>query len=168
MADNKVVNATQLDADLTLIADAIREKDGSSASLKFPSDFVSAIASIVSVPSNISALASGTITLTEQNSKLTLEHNLGVAPNFYFVRAQEAFNSTAHNSKIFTSYGADIGGNELEHLAYYTSSSGAFGTKQVAGSFWSLTDTLNTMDASGYYYKAGCIYHWICGVFKEQ
>jgi hypothetical protein len=48
MAENKVVNATQLDADLTSIANAIRAKAESSDSLVFPSGFVDAIANLSS------------------------------------------------------------------------------------------------------------------------
>ena len=43
MAYDKAVDSTQLDADLTLIADAIRTKGGTSASLAFPSGFIDAI-----------------------------------------------------------------------------------------------------------------------------
>ncbi len=44
----ELVDATQLDSDLTDIADAIRLKGGTSAQLTFPSDFLSAIAAIPS------------------------------------------------------------------------------------------------------------------------
>lgn len=46
MVINKIVNATQLDADLTDIADAIRAKGGTSAQLQFPSGFVDAVEAI--------------------------------------------------------------------------------------------------------------------------
>lgn len=46
MAVDKLVDSTQLDADLEDIADAIRAKGGTSASLAFPNDFVSAIENI--------------------------------------------------------------------------------------------------------------------------
>lgn len=46
MAVDKLVDSTQLDADLTSVANAIRTKGGTSASLAFPSDFVTAIAAI--------------------------------------------------------------------------------------------------------------------------
>lgn len=46
MAVDKLVDSTQLDADLTSVANAIRAKGGTSASLAFPADFVSAIADI--------------------------------------------------------------------------------------------------------------------------
>lgn len=46
MAVDKLVDSTQLDADLTSVANAIRTKGGTSASLAFPSGFVSAVNAI--------------------------------------------------------------------------------------------------------------------------
>ncbi len=46
MALDKLVDATQLDAALTSVADAIRAKGGTSAQLAFPAGFVSAIGAI--------------------------------------------------------------------------------------------------------------------------
>ena len=46
MALDKLVDSTQLDADLTSVANAIRTKGGTSASLAFPAGFVSAIGDI--------------------------------------------------------------------------------------------------------------------------
>ena len=46
MALDKLVDSTQLDADLTSVANAIRTKGGTSASLAFPADFVTAIGNI--------------------------------------------------------------------------------------------------------------------------
>lgn len=46
MSVDKLVDSTQLDLDLTSIANAIRTKGGTSASLTFPTDFVSAINAI--------------------------------------------------------------------------------------------------------------------------
>ncbi len=46
MAVDKLVDSTQLDADLTSVANAIRTKGGTSAQLAFPADFVQAIADI--------------------------------------------------------------------------------------------------------------------------
>lgn len=48
MAVDKLVDSTQLDADLTSVANAIRTKGGTSASLAFPADFLTAIAAIPS------------------------------------------------------------------------------------------------------------------------
>lgn len=46
MALDKLVDSTQLDTDLSSVADAIRAKSGGSSSLAFPSGFVSEIQSI--------------------------------------------------------------------------------------------------------------------------
>lgn len=46
MAVDKLVDSSQLDADLTSVANAIRTKGGTSASLAFPADFVDAIDAI--------------------------------------------------------------------------------------------------------------------------
>lgn len=46
MAIDKVVDSTQLDADLTSVANAIRTKGGTSGSLAFPAGFVSAVQAI--------------------------------------------------------------------------------------------------------------------------
>lgn len=46
MSLDKLVDSTQLDADLTSVANAIRTKGGTSAQLAFPADFISAIEAI--------------------------------------------------------------------------------------------------------------------------
>lgn len=46
MAVDKLVDSTQLDADLTSVANAIRTKGGTSAQLAFPAEFVQAIEDI--------------------------------------------------------------------------------------------------------------------------
>ena len=46
MSVDKLVDSTQLDADLTSVANAIRTKGGTSASLAFPAEFVAAVAAI--------------------------------------------------------------------------------------------------------------------------
>lgn len=48
MAVDKLVDSTQLDSDLTSVANAIRAKSGGSSSLAFPSGFVSEIQAIPS------------------------------------------------------------------------------------------------------------------------
>ena len=46
MATYKLVNADQLDSDLTAVGNAIRSKGGTSAGLSFPAGMVSAIGAI--------------------------------------------------------------------------------------------------------------------------
>lgn len=73
MSLDKLVDSTQLDADLTSVASAIRTKGGTSASLAFPSGFVSAIGDIPSGgdPSTDAAFAAY-ISATESNTPLVL------------------------------------------------------------------------------------------------
>lgn len=61
MAVDKLVDSTQLDADLTSIANAIRTKGGTSASLAFPAGFVSAVQAI---PTGITPTGTKSITIT--------------------------------------------------------------------------------------------------------
>ena len=63
MAVDKLVDSAQLDADLEDIADAIRAKGGTSASLAFPNDFVSAVQAI---PTGITP--TGTKSITENGT----------------------------------------------------------------------------------------------------
>lgn len=49
MSVDKLVDSTQLDADLTSVANAIRAKSGTSSMLLFPTDFISQISLIPSV-----------------------------------------------------------------------------------------------------------------------
>lgn len=53
MAIDKLVDSTQLDSDLTSVANAIRAKTGGSADLLFPSQFVQAVNSIPIFNQNI-------------------------------------------------------------------------------------------------------------------
>lgn len=56
MAYDKVVDSTQLEADLTTVADAIRAKGGTSDKLVFPSGFASAVSAITSGGSDLSSV----------------------------------------------------------------------------------------------------------------
>ena len=64
MAVDKVVDSTQLDADLTSVANAIRAKSGGSGSLAFPAGFVSEIGNIPS--GNFTLIGTKVITNLEE------------------------------------------------------------------------------------------------------
>lgn len=75
MAVDKLVDSTQLDADLTSVANAIRTKGGTSADLAFPAGFVSAVEAIPTGGGGYSiddlatrAEPSGTITIPNATS----------------------------------------------------------------------------------------------------
>lgn len=63
MAYDKVIDSAQLEADLTSIANAIRSKGGTSASLAFPAGFVNAISAI-----KTGITPTGTKTITENGT----------------------------------------------------------------------------------------------------
>ena len=63
MSVDKLVDSTQLDADLTSVANAIRSKGGTSAQLAFPAGFVQAIGDIETGGGDSGAIESDYITL---------------------------------------------------------------------------------------------------------
>lgn len=89
MAVDKLVDSTQLDADLTSVADAIRTKGGTSASLAFPADFVQAIADIPTGGggSGIVLLGSGSVTKTSTTNPLIISVSYTGTPILVFVCA---------------------------------------------------------------------------------
>lgn len=92
MAVDKLVDSTQLDADLTSVANAIRTKGGTSASLLFPSEFVSAIQAIPTGGGGSLKYEIGTFTLASQtngNPAVAISHNLGVAPKVVVIWTEE-------------------------------------------------------------------------------
>lgn len=80
MSVDKLVDSTQLDADLTSVANAIRTKGGTSASLAFPADFVSAIAAIPS-GGGVTA-ATGEFTLLSDTTEVSTSQRSITLPGF--------------------------------------------------------------------------------------
>lgn len=74
MAYDKAIDSAQLDADLTSVANAIRTKGGTSASLAFPAGFVSAIDAI---PSGGGGLSVATFTATATATDATISFAAG-------------------------------------------------------------------------------------------
>ena len=169
MAENKVVNTTQLEADLTAVADAVRAKAESSDALSFPSGFVDAIANLETgggLPSNISMIASGTITPTSAVSYFNIEHMAGVKPNFYLVRSQEAITqNTSNRYKIVYVAGTDFNGQSAGMVCYVNGSSL---NSSVVNTFSASIHTCMTPAISNYSFVVGNTYHWIVGTFVEQ
>ena len=91
MAYDKAVDSAALDAGLTAIANAIREKAGSSDVLAFPDAMAAAIAAIEAGGGGGSAFATGTYTAVENVGATNVEitHGLGVIPKtiMWFVTA---------------------------------------------------------------------------------
>lgn len=75
MAVDKLVDSTQLDSDLTSVANAIRAKTGGSSQLVFPVDFVSEIENIIGgvTITETQDVGGGTIISIDANVDITLE-----------------------------------------------------------------------------------------------
>lgn len=81
MAIDKAIDSAVLEANLKAVADAIREKGGTSDTLAFPSGFADAIAAIEADGGGIKT-AVGCFQLSEDQPNYIIEHNLGSAPDF--------------------------------------------------------------------------------------
>lgn len=95
MAYDKVVDSAVLNAGLTQIANAIREKGGTGDVLSFPDGMAEAIVALSGVGGD--GVAQGSITF-DANTKdgITIQHGLGAIPNFYyFYSADAVLDSTA-------------------------------------------------------------------------
>lgn len=130
MAVDKLVDSTQLDADLTSVADAIRAKTGGSASLAFPADFVSEIGGISGGGGGINPL--------DYCTRISFEKNYPSAtPNITLAMATDV-------SSLFAFDG--ISGP-------YTSITVTFGSKPTSlnsmASSYMLTDTLLSLTING-------------------
>ena len=89
MSVDKLVDSTQLDSDLTSVANAIRTKGGTSGSLAFPAGFVSAIQNIPTGGggTGLTLLNSGTYTLTTVKTPLVIPVSYSGTPVIVIVTA---------------------------------------------------------------------------------
>ena len=88
MSLDKLVDSTQLDTDLTSVANAIRAKSGGSGQLAFPSGFVSEIQAIPSGGSSVPDFTLvGTQTITESVSQVTFSIPAGTTQLLIVVSA---------------------------------------------------------------------------------
>ena len=158
MADNKVVNTTQLEADLTSVANAIREKAGSTDSLAFPDGFVSAIGGILGMPSEIAELSTG-VYVPASSANLTLEHGLSQKPHFA-VFCAPVISSTGTSSVVFMSSIKD--GSDYTFKAYAGYAGGNWtNCSQVNGYLFADKITMYSPTLT-----VGTTYYWVCGIFN--
>ena len=86
MSLDKLVDSSQLDTDLTSVANAIRTKGGTSAQLAFPAGFVSAIENIPSGGggSGLTLLGSGTYTKTSDTASISIPVTYTGTPKLFY------------------------------------------------------------------------------------
>lgn len=117
MALDKLVDSTQLDTDLTSVANAIRTKGGTSAQLAFPAGFVSAIDAIPTGGGG--NRSSGTITLAADGS-ITIPHNLNSLRVICLVRPTGTIKPSTgykHMSLVAVNF-LEIYADELQSVVY--------------------------------------------------
>lgn len=104
MAVDKLVDSAQLESDLTSVANAIRTKGGTSASLSFPSGFVNAIEAIsgggggsaIFDDINVTEFTA-TWALNSYNTE-TVTHNLGETPDFMLLYPKNRYYPAAQSN----------------------------------------------------------------------
>lgn len=179
MAYDKVVDSAALDAGLAQIAQAIREKGGTSASLAFPDAMAAAIAAIESgggLPSGVSALASGTVTPSEDaKSTLGITHNLGAVPDFLVWWDTTDLSSTVESGVAYfgaslekrvkaSSTSTTVNNNHFSVHGYNTSGTAGQTGSRVANTTRMTATTAAFVTTTTYPIKAGHTYRWVCGV----
>lgn len=115
MAVDKLVDSTQIDADLTSVANAIRTKGGTSAQLAFPSGFVDAIDAIETGGGGWTADQIASLGITSLN--LTIE-SMPQNSEAYTFAWQPIETISAPNLKSIGSYGAFYGCRSLRTIIF--------------------------------------------------
>lgn len=170
MAYDKVVDSSVLDAGLLQIANAIREKGGTSAGLTFPGGMAAAVAAIEAgggLPGGFSALASGTVTLSSAAYGHVIAHGLGVTPNFFFAIAEGAV-TTANNSGYLIVHFACRQPIESYPAHYVNMSVTSAGINSASPGVIKESDLDSYFNAENInvygFLKAGITYRWVAGV----
>lgn len=124
MALDKAVDSSVLDAGLKSIADAIREKSGTSDTLAFPDAMAAAIAAIeagTSTPDSFKEIACGSYTPTsDKTSATTIAHGMSTTPDgcFYVVKGNVATAGT-NGSALGQFYVKKTAGSQSAIGTYY-------------------------------------------------
>ena len=158
MANDKLVDSTQLDADLTSVANAIRTKGGTSADLDFPADFVSAIAAIPSGGGNVQ-YATGSYTptqdyTTEDNVKITDTDTIGFTPKlFLFFVDKVADVSGVSGAMLETLYHNNGSSNHYRTTVRYSNTSNTRQAHTVGTSWTTQTSFYLYLHDGNIYYR---------------
>ena len=155
MALDKLVDSTQLDSDLTSVANAIRAKSGGSSQLAFPTGFVSEIGKIPSggLPSPITQFATGQFTLAADATELQITHNIGEYPSILYIYPDWRLTTYRYyNGGITASYLYNNKNSQAYSLIKYIHATSknilAQAVQPLAANFKGNTATVNSQSAS--------------------
>lgn len=117
MALDKLVDSTQLNADLTAVADAIRAKSGGSAALAFPAGFVSEIGNIPSGGSSSYSDMVNAFAKKEISGDIVLDSSVTGFPITYFMSEQPITSFRADGLLYMANY-SFYGCRSLESISF--------------------------------------------------
>lgn len=159
MAVDKLVDSTQLDSDLTSVANAIRTKGGTSGSLAFPSGFVSAINAISGGGGGDYEIASGTF--TPASASQTASVSVDFAPEHAICYCSNDDLGTGNTWKLFASVMFDTSQNGVR-LARYGESNISVASVSVALFTYSDGSFTFSSGSNSYKFVSGVTYTWFC------
>lgn len=132
--------------------------------------FSSVEVSVLPTFPNISALAAGTVTPTGSQYKLTIEHGMGVTPNFYLLKAEDTGasleNTVANSNNILALISYKMFAKQTLIYSRYNTSQQA----SLDGNFNFVANDFSFEANTGYVsfkFLNGHKYHWLCGRFDE-
>ena len=146
MALDKLVDSTQLDSDLTSVANAIRAKSGGNSLLAFPNEFVSEIGNISaggSLPSPITKVTCGTYTPASISSSHTFTHNLGCYPTLFYVGIEQPYYVTMDHFLFNAIVGYGSNGSQRANIRQETTNNVAMNRTNNLGSVTNTTIYIN-------------------------
>lgn len=158
MALDKLVDSTQLDSDLTSVADAIRTKGDTSSVLAFPAGFVSAIGNLPSA--RLIKYKSVTFTTTAtSDARQTVSLEPGMT-NYYITVIIDTRPSAPDSSEYIALqwHLLNLTGYGLQQTGMILRPNGTIGTDGAACGFTASTGVLSMGGPYGHF-MAGTTYH---------
>lgn len=161
MAVDKLVDSSQLDADLTSVANAIRTKGGTSASLAFPADFVSAIGAIPTGGGGSWDMAAGTVTPASDSN--TVNVSVAFEPEYAVIYTDPYETAQTNTWKLIAEY--------FDRAVFGTSTLVRYNNGSYGGTYGGLTQSDVGAYSSGvftitrvgnYKFLNGVTYKWFC------
>lgn len=160
MAYDKVVDSAVLNAGLKQIADAIREKGGTSGNLAFPAAMADAIAAIQAgggIPSNIAEITGGTYTAASDVGQiLSIEHGMGKTPTMAVIWSEATNAGSLGWALMFGGGGGYYGSAKGTNLAYAN-----LGSATKRGEVLNSLYLEPSLSSSGTSARAGDTFHWL-------
>lgn len=165
MAVDKLVDSTQLNSDLTSVANAIRTKGGTSASLAFPADFITAI-NAISGGGGIQH-KTGTFTPTTSpgnntNVEITTISAIGFTPKIFVLYPSDLSDvSGVQYAEIFCLYFEAV---SIRLSSRYTNTTNTLGTASIGTSWTSQSNQQFYLDNGKIYYRNATAFTLIANV----